>query len=71
MAFGRRNQVEEEIKTEETKIWVCSDEDCKGWMRDNFKSESTPTCPLCHSEMELSTKELQVLDNPHPTLKSS
>jgi len=71
MAFGRRNQVEEEIKTEETKIWACSAADCKGWMRDNFKSEDTPKCPLCKEDMVQSTKVLQVVDNPHPTLKTS
>jgi hypothetical protein len=67
MAFGRRN--EEEIKTEETKIWRCSSEDCKGWMRDNFKSEETPHCPICKSEMVPSSEVLQVVDNPHPTTK--
>ncbi|MBM7584101.1 Zn finger protein HypA/HybF involved in hydrogenase expression [Bacillus pakistanensis] len=67
MAFGRRN--EEEIKTEETKIWCCTAEDCKGWIRDNFKSEEDPLCPLCQSEMESSTKVLQVVDNPHPSTK--
>jgi hypothetical protein len=71
MAFGRRNQVEEEIKTEETEIWACSSDDCKGWMRDNFKSEETPKCPLCNADMQKSKKVLQVVDNPHPTMKSS
>jgi hypothetical protein len=70
MAFGRRNQVEEEIKTEETKIWCCTSEDCNGWIRDNFKSSDSPECPLCKSEMVSSSKELQVLENPHPTNKS-
>ncbi len=70
MAFGRKNQVEEEIVTKDTKIWCCTAEDCKGWIRDNFKSSDSPLCPLCKSEMESQTKELQVLENPHPIMKS-
>ncbi len=61
MAFGRRN--EEEIVTAETKIWECKSDSCKGWIRDNFKSSETPACPLCNSEMEYTTKVLQVVNN--------
>jgi len=63
LAFGRKN--EEEIKLEETKIWVCTSEDCKCWVRDNFKSgeSEVPLCPICKSEMRQSTKELQVIHN--------
>jgi hypothetical protein len=61
MAFGKRN--EEEIITEETKIWECTSEECKGWMRDNFKSSENPLCPLCKSEMKETTKMLQVVHN--------
>ncbi|AZU63004.1 cold-shock protein [Neobacillus mesonae] len=61
MAFGRRN--EEEIKLEETKIWVCNSSDCKCWIRDNFKSSDVPRCPICNSEMSQTTKELQVIQN--------
>ncbi|MBM7619493.1 cold-shock protein [Bacillus haimaensis] len=61
MAFGRREV--EEIVTDETKIWVCESEDCKGWMRDNFKSSETPSCPLCKSGMKESTKVLAVINN--------
>lgn len=61
MAFGRKN--EEEIIKEETKVWVCTAEDCNCWVRDNFKSSETPTCPICKSEMEQSTKELAVINN--------
>lgn len=62
MGFGRRNQ--EEIVKEETKIWVCKSDDCNCWVRDNFKSSETPTCPLCNSEMESTTKVLEVINNP-------
>ncbi|MEH7075380.1 cold-shock protein [Neobacillus drentensis] len=61
MAFGRKN--DEEIKLEETKIWVCSSDTCKCWVRDNFKSTEEPLCPICKSEMSLTTKELQVIHN--------
>lgn len=61
MAFGRRN--EEEIKVEETKIWVCNSPECNCWIRDNFKSSDVPQCPICKSEMRQTTKELQVIHN--------
>jgi Cold-inducible protein YdjO len=62
MGFGRRNP--EEIVTEETKIWVCKSDDCNCWVRDNFKSSEEPTCPICNSEMEQTTKVLEVINNP-------
>ncbi|WP_173916374.1 cold-shock protein [Halobacillus sp. Marseille-Q1614] len=61
MAFGKKNQAE--IIEEETKIWVCTSDDCKCWMRDNFKSDEQPTCPLCKSEMEATSKVIQVVTN--------
>ncbi|GGC98763.1 cold-shock protein [Pontibacillus chungwhensis BH030062] len=61
MAFGKKKQ--EEIKKQDLKIWECSSEDCNAWMRDNFKSEETPTCPICKSKMVTSVKELQVVEN--------
>jgi hypothetical protein len=63
MAFGRR--VEEEIITEDLKIWECSSEDCNCWIRDNFKSgeSEVPTCPICKSEMVSGVKNLQVIQN--------
>lgn len=62
MGFGRRNQ--EEVVTEETKIWVCKSDDCNCWLRDNFKSSEHPTCPICNGEMEESTRVLEVINNP-------
>ncbi|MEH7380734.1 cold-shock protein [Bacillus sp. JJ1533] len=61
MAFGRRPV--EEIVTEETKVWECTSEECNGWVRDNFKSTTEPSCPLCGSEMETNTRLLQVVNN--------
>jgi hypothetical protein len=61
MAFGRK--LPEEIVTAETKIWVCTSDDCNCWVRDNFKSSAVPACPICSSEMEEQTKELEVVNN--------
>ena len=61
LAFGRKN--DEEIKLEETKIWECTSDTCKCWIRDNFKSTEVPLCPICKSEMRQTTKELQVIHN--------
>ncbi|NSL51351.1 cold-shock protein [Calidifontibacillus erzurumensis] len=62
MAFGRKNA--EEVVMEETKVWICTSDECNCWIRDNFKSSDEPNCPLCKSEMTPSTKMLQVIDNP-------
>lgn len=59
----KRNNTEEVIP-EETKVWDCTSEDCKGWIRDNFTSSEVPSCPLCGSEMVLGTKMLQAINNP-------
>ncbi|WP_210365134.1 cold-shock protein [Bacillus sp. REN3] len=61
MAFGRKPP--EEIVTAETKIWVCTSEDCNCWVRDNFKSSNHPSCPICKSEMEQTTRVLEVVNN--------
>ncbi|WP_071459834.1 cold-shock protein [Bacillus massilinigeriensis] len=61
MAFGRR--LPEEIVTAETKVWVCTSEDCNCWVRDNFKSSETPECPICHSQMANETRVLEVVNN--------
>ncbi|ASS76485.1 hypothetical protein CIG75_16985 [Tumebacillus algifaecis] len=65
-----RAKSQEEIPMEDTRIWSCTQDDCKGWMRDNFAFEHVPTCRLCNSPMESSTKLLPVLDNPNGDLKS-
>lgn len=60
--YNRKNV--EEIIPEETKVWECTSDDCNCWVRDNFKSTETPTCPLCNSEMTQGTKMLQAINNP-------
>lgn len=37
MYFGKK--VVEEIPQADTAIWSCTNEDCNGWMRDNFAFE--------------------------------
>ena len=58
----RRNNTEE-IIPEETKVWECTSEDCKGWIRDNFTSNDEHVCPLCSSEMKPGTRMLQAINN--------
>jgi hypothetical protein len=60
----------EEIPLEDTAVWSCTKEDCKGWMRDNFAFECEPTCRLCHSPMVTSTKMLPILENSNGDLKA-
>ncbi|MFJ7638012.1 cold-shock protein [Peribacillus sp. NPDC097264] len=59
----RRNNTEE-IIPEETKVWECTSEDCKGWIRDNFTSNDEHLCPLCGSKMKQGTRMLQAINNP-------
>ncbi|HET7628942.1 MAG TPA: cold-shock protein [Bacillales bacterium] len=56
MAFHGKNR--EPIPEVETTVWVCSNEKCSGWMRDNFSFEKEPTCPMCQSTMEKETRVL-------------
>lgn len=57
MAFNSRNS-REPVPEVETTVWSCTNDDCSGWMRDNYSFEETPKCPLCHSEM---VKETRIL----------
>lgn len=58
-----RKKPVEEIPEENTAIWSCTKEGCKGWMRDNFTFEDTPNCPLCSSVMERDTRMLPLIAN--------
>ncbi|WP_455663133.1 cold-shock protein [Pradoshia sp.] len=60
--YNRKNV--EEVIPEETKVWECTSDDCNAWVRDNFKSTETPSCPLCSSDMAEGTKMLQAINNP-------
>ncbi|MFC5700789.1 cold-shock protein [Cohnella faecalis] len=58
-----RKKISEELPQEETLIWSCVSESCKGWIRDNFAFDTVPTCPLCKSAMEKTTRMLPQLEN--------
>jgi len=64
-----RKKSVEEIPEENTSIWSCVEDDCKGWMRDNFAFEQEPSCPLCNSTMVREEKMLPVLNNTSLDLK--
>ncbi|KEO82331.1 cold-shock protein [Tumebacillus flagellatus] len=63
---AKQTEVPEGITT----IWSCTQEGCKGWMRDNFAFEETPTCRLCSHPMERGTKMLPLLQNSNGDLKA-
>ena len=64
--YNSKRKPLEEVPTALTVIWACSDEDCNGWMRDNFTFSEIPTCPQCHSAMIKGEKVLDVLENTSP-----
>ncbi|MFC4304404.1 cold-shock protein [Cohnella boryungensis] len=64
--YSSRKRPVEELPEEITTIWSCSDESCKGWMRDNFAFSSDPACPICQSQMVKSEKMLVALVNTSP-----
>lgn len=67
--MNHRKKIQEEIPVENTAIWACSQDGCKGWMRDNFAFEHEPTCRLCAAPMVRDTKMLPVLVNSNGNLK--
>ncbi|WCF08579.1 cold-shock protein [Paenibacillus thiaminolyticus] len=65
-----RKKPVEEIPVENTAIWSCMNEDCNGWMRDNFAFDLEPTCPMCSSAMARDMKMLPLLVNTNGDSKS-
>ncbi|MFH5187255.1 cold-shock protein [Paenibacillus sp. TAB 01] len=55
----------EPVQEEQTSVWMCSNEGCSCWMRENFSLESTPDCPICHATMVKNFKMLPMLQNHH------
>ncbi|MEI2341977.1 cold-inducible protein YdjO-related protein, partial [Priestia megaterium] len=47
--YGKRNQ--EPLAQEQTEVWECTVEDCKGWMRKDFSYDNHQKCPLCGNHM--------------------
>ncbi|MCQ6557778.1 cold-shock protein [Paenibacillus mendelii] len=67
--YFRRKSVED-LPQENTAIWTCTQDECNGWIRDDFAFEFMPTCPLCHSQMVSSFKMLPSLANSNKAIKS-
>lgn len=64
--YNSRKKPLEDVPTELTAIWKCSNENCKGWMRDNFTFSTSPVCTQCNSAMVKEEKMLEVLENTSP-----
>jgi hypothetical protein len=57
-------RVEEPVPEAATEVWSCTNEECNGWMRDNFTLASgDPICPLCQSAMIKEERILPILIN--------
>lgn len=56
MAFSRGPK--EQLPKVETKVWACTSEICKGWMRESYSFKEEPKCPLCESSMQQELKML-------------
>lgn len=65
-----RKKVVEEVPEEDTRIWLCENDGCKCWMRDNFALDQEPTCPICNSPMVKGTRMLPVLENSSYDMRS-
>lgn len=61
MAF--KSRVVEPVEEFPTAVWLCSEEDCIGWIRDKYCFDKLPTCPFCKSEMIQGTKMIPVLSD--------
>jgi len=59
--YNSRKKPAEEVPYADTAIWSCTNDGCKGWMRDEYSFDEVPKCPQCQSPMERSVKSLPVL----------
>jgi len=59
----RRNGASAEQPLWETAVWECTSSTCAGWMRQDMAFDELPTCPLCQSEMQASSKQLPRISN--------
>lgn len=57
-----RRQVPEVIPEENTEVWSCTSDTCKGWMRTDFTFLNEPACPLCASSMTQETRMLPIVN---------
>ncbi|MCC2685564.1 MAG: cold-shock protein [Paenibacillaceae bacterium] len=61
MYFAKK--VQEPVQEEETNVWVCGDDACGCWMREDFSFEQSPSCPICRNSMIKNSKMLPALNN--------
>lgn len=50
-----------EVQTQEKKevqIWKCTAADCNAWIKDEYVTEASPSCPLCNGAMERGLREI-------------
>ncbi|MFK7693018.1 cold-shock protein [Paenibacillus sp. HJGM_3] len=64
--YYSRKRPFEDLPVEVTAIWSCPNENCKGWMRDNFTFSIAPVCAQCQSEMVKCERMLAALENTSP-----
>ncbi|MBD7970829.1 cold-shock protein [Paenibacillus gallinarum] len=64
--YNSRRKPMEDVPMELTAIWSCSNDGCKGWMRDNFVFSVVPVCPQCQSSMIKDEKMLATVTNTSP-----
>ncbi|WP_310551313.1 cold-shock protein [Paenibacillus glufosinatiresistens] len=64
--YYSRKRLMADLPEEMTAIWSCTNEECNGWMRDNFVFSIQPVCGQCQALMEKSEKMLPVVTNTSP-----
>lgn len=64
--YNSRRKPLEDVLMELTAIWSCSNDKCKGWMRDNFVFSAIPVCPHCQSAMVKDERMLAAVNNTSP-----
>ncbi|CAM3765484.1 cold-shock protein [Cohnella lubricantis] len=65
MHYSKKRPLEDVLQ-EQTAIWSCPNENCKGWMRDNFTFSSTPICSQCQAKMVKGERMLAAVLNTSP-----
>ncbi|WP_409343558.1 cold-shock protein [Paenibacillus sp. MBLB4367] len=64
-----RKKSTEIVPEESTAVWLCSNDGCNMWMRDNFSFKQIPNCPQCHTPMVSGTKMLPNIVNSNDNMK--
>ena len=60
MFFNKKKEQEEKVyEVKNIEVWQCTQ--CVGWMQKEFSLSETPMCPLCSSNMQSSSREMNVI----------